>query len=144
VQQQIGGSHGASFIIVVLDNDIMLENSDAMATLQLTPTTLALHLTLGEKLAGLLRDLDVPRTSVRAVEVVHEPLRELRGLRAPGLAVPGIRKVGTWRRPGERTLVSVRKGQPAIRIRLEGARYDTLLVGTDDAPAIARSLTPAT
>jgi hypothetical protein len=114
-----------------------------MATLQLTPTTLALHLTRGEKIAGLLRDLEVPRTAVRAVEVVPEPLRELRGLRAPGLAVPGIRKIGTWRRPGDRTLVSVRKGQPAVRIRLEGTRFDTLLVGADDAAGLAAVLTGA-
>jgi hypothetical protein len=114
-----------------------------MATVQLTPATLTLHLTRGEKLAGLLRDLEVPRTAVRAVEVVQEPLQEMHGLRSPGLALPGIRKVGTWRRPGERTLVSVRKGQPAVRIRLEGARFDTLLVGTDDPAGLAAVLTPA-
>ncbi len=111
-----------------------------MADLRLTPTTLSLRLRRGEKIAGLLRDLDVPLTAVRGAEVVAEPLRGVRGLRAPGLALPGRRKIGTWRRPGERTLVCVRKGQPAVRVQLEGQRYTALLVGADDAAGLAAAI----
>jgi hypothetical protein len=39
--------------------------------------------------------------------------------------------------------VCVRKGQPAVRVRLDGARYDTVLLGADDAAALVRSLAPA-
>ena len=113
-----------------------------MATLQLTPSALSLRLTRGEKLAGLLRDVDVPRSAVRDVELVAEPLSAVRGLRAPGLALPGRRKVGTWRRRGERTLVAVRRGQPAVRVRLTGSRYESLLVGADDAAAVVAALHP--
>ncbi|MCF6508071.1 hypothetical protein E9549_11735 [Blastococcus sp. MG754426] len=111
-----------------------------MATLQLTPSTLSVHLTPGEKIAGLLRDVAVPRSAITEVEVVGDAVGATRGLRAPGLALPGVRKIGTWRRPGERMLVCVRRGQPAVRVRLDGQRYDTLLVGTDDAAAVADSL----
>jgi hypothetical protein len=114
-----------------------------MASLQLTPTGLTVRFTRAEKILGLVRDIDVPSTAVRSAEVVPEPLGGLRGLRAPGLALPGLRKVGTWRRPGERTLVCIRKGQPALRLRLDGGRYDTLVIGADDAAALARSLAPA-
>lgn len=114
-----------------------------MATVQLTPTTLTVRFTRAEKLGGLLRDIDVPRSAVRSAEVVAAPLVGMRGLRAPGLALPGLRKIGTWRRPGERTLVCVRRGEPAVRVRLEGARYDTLLLGTDDAAALAGALASA-
>jgi hypothetical protein len=111
-----------------------------MATLQVTPSTLALRLTRAEKIAGLLRDVDIPLSAVGEVEVVPDPLPAVRGLRAPGLALPGVRKIGTWRRPGDKTLVCVRAGRPAVRVRLEGQRYDSLLVGTDDAAALAATL----
>jgi hypothetical protein len=127
----------------MFDNVIDHENNGVMATMQLTPTHLTVRFTLAEKVAGLVRDVELPRAAVRSAEVVAEPLSEMRGMRAPGLALPGLRKVGTWRRAGERTLVCVRKGQPAIRVRLDGARYDTALLGTDDAAALAGALAPA-
>ncbi|WP_456611837.1 hypothetical protein [Blastococcus sp. SYSU DS0619] len=111
-----------------------------MATLQLTPSTLSVRLTRREKIAGLLRDVTVPLSAVREVDVVPDALAAARGLRAPGLGLPGLRKIGTWRRPGTRMLVCVRRGQPAVRIRLAGQDYDTLLVGADDAAAVAASL----
>ena len=108
-----------------------------MATLQLTDKILTVRLTRAEKFWGLLRDVEVPRSAVRDVEVVADGLAAARGLRAPGLGLPGRRKIGTWRRRGERSLVSVRAGQPALRIGLAGQRYDTLVIGTDGAAAIA-------
>jgi hypothetical protein len=114
-----------------------------MATLQLRPPVLSLRLTRGEKVAGLLRDVDVPLSAVREVEVLPDALAAARGLRAPGLGLPGVRKIGTWRGAGRRTLVCVRRGQPAVRVRLDGQRWDELLVGTDDAPAIAAALAAA-
>jgi hypothetical protein len=110
-----------------------------MATLTATPQTLSVTLTRSEKLWGLLRDLEVPRSAVRSVDVVPDGVAAARGLRAPGLGLPS-RKVGTWRRRGEKTLVSVRRGQPAVRVRLSGQRFDTLLVGADDAGALAGEL----
>jgi len=114
-----------------------------MAILQLTPTTLRVTFTLGEKVGGLVRDVEFPLAAIGDVEVLTHPLTDIRSLRAPGMAIPGLRKVGTWRRRGERTLVSVRAGQPALRVRLTGQRYDTLVIGTDDAAALAASLAGA-
>jgi hypothetical protein len=113
-----------------------------VATLRVAKGTLSVLLTSGEKIAGVLRDVDVPLNSVRDVEVVREPIASLRGVRAPGLRLPR-RAIGTWRRRGERTLVSIRRGQPAVRVRLEGARWDALLVGSDDADALAAAVAGA-
>ncbi len=114
-----------------------------MATVTTTPQTLHVSLTRAERVLGLLRDLEVPRSAVRAVEVVPDGLAAVRGLRAPGLGLPGLRLIGTWRRRGEKALVSVRRGQPAVRVRLTGQRFDTLLLGVDDPAAVARALSPA-
>jgi hypothetical protein len=108
-----------------------------MATLAVTDSTLGVRFTRAEKLSGWVRDTEAPRSAIRSVEVVTDALKAPRGLRAPGLGLPGLRKIGTWRAPGERTLVSVRRDQPALLVRLEGQRYDTWLIGADDAAMVA-------
>lgn len=112
-----------------------------MATIEVTPTTLHIRYTRGEKIGGLLRDLTVPRALVTDVSVEPDGLAAARGIRAPGLAIPGRRKIGTWRGRAQRTAVSVRRGQPAVRVRLEGHRFSQLLIGTPDARQIADRLT---
>jgi hypothetical protein len=73
--------------------------------------------------------------------VESDGISAARALRAPGLGVPGLRKIGTWRRRADgrtrRTAVSVRRGQPAMRIELRGTSWDQLLIGHDDARALA-------
>lgn len=114
-----------------------------MAAIEFTPASLSLRLTRFEKIAGLLRDVEMPRSAVVGAEVVAEPLRNLPGMRAPGLGLPGRRAIGTWRRRGQRTLVSVRRGQPAVLVHLTGVRWEALLVGDDRAAESAAALTPA-
>ena len=113
-----------------------------MATIETTTATLHVRLTRFEKVFGLLRDLEVPRSAVTAVEAVPAGLAAVRGLRAPGLGLPGVRAIGTWRRRGEKSYVSVRRNQPAVRIGLTGQRFDTVLIGADDAAEVAARLSP--
>ncbi|GAA3441624.1 alpha/beta hydrolase family protein [Planomonospora venezuelensis] len=108
-----------------------------MATMTVTGGELVLALDRGEKVAGLHGDIRVPLTAVRDVTVVENGVAGARGLRSPGLAVPGRTKVGTWRRPGNRAFVTVRRGVPAVRVSLSGAGYDELLVGDEHAAELA-------
>ncbi len=114
-----------------------------MTTILVSDDTLTVRLTRVSRIAGLLRDQVIPRSAVTSAEVVTDGLAAARGLRAPGLAVPGRRKIGTWRGRGGRRFVDVRRGQPALRLRLNGQRYDELLIGQDDAAALAALLAPA-
>ena len=114
-----------------------------MATVTTTPETLTVTLSRAERVLGLLRDLEVPLSAVQAVEVVPDGPTATRGLRAPGLALPGSRKIGTWRGREGTTLVSVRRGRPAVRVRLAGQRFDTLLLDVDDPAALAAALPAA-
>ena len=109
-------------------------------SMRVTDDKLELRFTRTEKALGVLRDVDVPLSAVRAVEVVPNGLSAPTGLRAPGYALPWSRKLGTWRRRGHKSLVDVRRDQPALRVRLAGQRYDELLVGSDDAERVAADL----
>jgi hypothetical protein len=114
-----------------------------MATIHINPDTLSVSFTRAEKIAGLLRDIEVPLTRIHAVAVENDGLRAARGIRAPGLALPGRRKIGTWRRRGRRTAVSVRVGEPALRITLGDDKYSELLIGTPAAAHLVSQLRAA-
>ena len=110
-----------------------------MASVTTTPTQLVVSFTPWEKLAGLVRDLTVDRSAVTSVEPLTDGVAAVRGLRAPGLGLPSVR-VGTWRRRGAKSLVSVRRHRPALRLRLTGAAYDEVLVSVPDPEAVAAAL----
>jgi hypothetical protein len=111
-----------------------------MTTVQVTPDALEVRLGPWEKVLGLLGDLRVPCSAVSDVEVVADGLGAPTGMRAPGLAVPGRIKLGTWRRRGSKQYVAVRAGEPALRVTLTGQRYESLLLGTPDANDLAGKL----
>ena len=111
-----------------------------MATLQIGDGVLGIRFTRGEKALGILRDVDLPLSQVSGVDVVADGLSAPTGFRAPGYAWPWRRKLGTWRRRGYKTLVDVRRDQPAVRLRLRGHRYDEMLLGRDDAESVAAAL----
>jgi len=111
-----------------------------MTTAQVHDTTLTVSFSAAEKLAGLLRDQHIPLAAIRAVEVVPDGLEAARGLRAPGLALPGRRKIGTWRSRSGTSLVAVHGHRPAVRLTVDGQRYASLLITVDAPEDLAASL----
>jgi hypothetical protein len=111
-----------------------------MAEIRLTDDELHVELTTREKIAGLHGDIRVPVTAVRDVRVEPDALAAVRGLRAPGLAIPGRTKIGTWRGRGARRFVVARRGVPAVRVTLGDVKPDELIVSTNDAEAVARTV----
>lgn len=103
-----------------------------MAGITLTDHDLIVELTRTEKVFGLLGDLRVPRAQIRSVESIDDAIAAPRGLRSPGLALPGRIKVGTWRSRGGRQYVVVRRGEPGIRLHLLGHRYDQVVLSVAD------------
>ncbi|WP_139416781.1 hypothetical protein [Agromyces laixinhei] len=79
------------------------------------------------------------------VEVLPGWTSEVLGVRS-GLVVSGYRKLGTFIHPaGMKRLVSMRRGEPVLRISLSGRRagceFDELLLSHPDATAIADGIT---
>jgi hypothetical protein len=111
-----------------------------MATITLTPQTLSVCFSRGEKVAGLLRSQRVPVSAVVRAEVVPDGLTAARGMRSPGLGVPGRRRVGTWRGLHGKRLICVRAGQPALRVSLTGQSWTEMLLDVDAPEQVAASL----
>lgn len=112
-----------------------------MAHLDITDDHVDVRLTRAEKFFALRGDYRFARRNVESVEVFDDGLDATKGLRAPGLGIPGMRRVGTWRSRDGKQLVSVRRNQPAVRITLTGERDRAVVIGVDDPTAIRTSLT---
>jgi uncharacterized protein len=111
-----------------------------MASLTLNDQQLLLELSTREKIAGLHGDIEIALSDVQDVRVEPDPIKAIRGIRAPGLAIPGRTKIGTWRGHGYRSFVVARRGVPAVRVGLATGKYDELLVSTPEAEQIADTL----
>ena len=100
-----------------------------MAQLDIAGDTLLVRFSLFEKVFGLIGDQRIPLSAVTEAHAETNGLRAVHGLRAPGLGMPGVRKIGTWRGRGTKTLVSVTHDQPALVLTLRGMRYDAMVIG---------------
>lgn len=113
-----------------------------MASVSVDGGELVVTLERNERFWGLLGDLRVPLTSVTAVEVVPDGRRAVHGIRAPGLGGTQ-RLIGTWRAKGDKQYVCVRRGQPAVKVTLDSERFQTVVIGIDDATEVAATIDAA-
>jgi len=109
-----------------------------MSEVRLDGETLTVHFTRGEKVLGVMGDLEVPRSAITSAALVQS-WSEVRGLKV-GLGIPGRRLLGTWHRRGHHQLVDLRRGEPAVRLGLRGSAYDEVLVRTPDAERLVAEL----
>jgi hypothetical protein len=109
-----------------------------MATVTREYDQLHIALSTGEKWAALRRsDLRIPLADIVRVDEVAEPFRLVRGLRAPGLAVPWRTRIGTWRSAGQKIFAVTHAHVPGIRIMLRGNEFTEILLSSEDAGAVA-------
>ena len=104
-----------------------------MASVEMTQDEILVRLSPREKLAGLHGNLRVPIAAVESVELEPDALAAVHGLRAPGLGLPGVVKIGTWRRRGSRSFVVARRGVPAVHLTLREGPHRELIVSVPDA-----------
>ncbi len=113
-----------------------------MADLVVEDAELVLRLSALEKVEALHGELRFPTAAVRGVEVLADAPGAVHGWRSPGTGIPGVVAVGTFRRAGSKTFavvhMSTRRG---VRVRLEGADYDELIVGCADPEAVIKDVT---
>lgn len=96
------------------------------------------------QLWGFTRRIHVPLAHVRGATADPGVMREPRGLRAPGLHIPGLATVGTFHRDGQRHFWDVRRGHRAIVVELTDERYDRLVLEVDDTRSVVDAINEAT
>jgi len=93
-----------------------------------------------EQLGALHADIRVPLRHVVHAEVVENPWRLLRGLRAPGTALPGLIMLGTSRRRGKKDFCAIYRGKPAVVVQLRDEAFDRLIVTGREAQLFAKRI----
>lgn len=112
-----------------------------MAELEIVGEDLVLRLSVFEKIAALRGDLRLPTSSIGTIDVATKPFGLVRGFRAAGLSIPRRVAIGTFRRMGSTRFI-VLKGskKPAVHITFTFGKIAGLVVGTDQAEALAQRL----
>lgn len=101
---------------------------------------LVVRLSAGERLEAVHRDVAVALTAIRSVEVVEDAMTYVHGLRL-GTGVPGTISVGTFTSTNAKIFAVIHHSQHrGVRIVLEGADYDEILISSDDAESLAASI----
>lgn len=113
-----------------------------MADLHVHPDRLEIHLTRAEKVLAVKRDdLVVPRDSIRSVAITEDPWIWIRGIRAPGAAVPLTLSLGTWKFHGGKDFLLIKgKQRAAVVIDLDGEEYSRIIVSTPHAARLIEAL----
>lgn len=110
---------------------------------------IVLRLSVGERIMAMHRNVRVPLSAVKNVDVVDKPIRRIRGLKPRNSKVLG----GYW--PGwfaygaffdgavrQRLFAAVNGRKPrGLEITLDGAKYTRLIVSLDHPDAAKTTLT---
>jgi len=109
-----------------------------MTEVELTESALVLHVQGMDRLWTLKSRLEIPLAHVVGAEVDPEVARGWhKGIRAPGIHVPGVITAGTFYQEGERVFWDVHDPDKTVVIHLKDERYAKLVIEVDDPPATA-------
>lgn len=109
-----------------------------MAELSWDGDELVVRLSALEKAEAAHGDIRVPASSVRDVEVLQDVVHAVHGLKFPGSRWPGKFAIGSFYTPGEtKTFAVVHHDTPrGLRVRLDDAAFDELVVGCGDPETV--------
>jgi len=93
-----------------------------------------------EKIEAVHGEVRVPLRSVTTVEVLDDAVGAVHGFRV-GTGVPGSVAIGTFRSRDAKIFAVVHHDTPrGVRVDLEDAPFDQLIVGCDDPEGVAAAL----
>jgi hypothetical protein len=104
---------------------------------------LVVKLSTLEKAEAAHGDVRVPFSAVRGVEVVDDAVHAVPGWKVIGAGWPGRFAIGTFSGGSEheKTFAAVHHDQPrGVKVQLEGAKFDLIVVSSEDPEAAISQL----
>jgi hypothetical protein len=115
-----------------------------MAEIEITPTSLVVHIRGADRFFALKSQLEVPLEHIASVDASAPEARQIwHGLRVAGTNLPGVITAGRFIQHGEWAFWDVHEPDKAIVIRLHDEHYAKLIVGVDDPAAVASAISRA-
>ncbi len=115
-----------------------------MADIEITPTSLVVHIRGADQFFALASRLEVPLEHVSSVDASPPEAQGVwHGLRLAGTNLPGLVTAGRFLQHGEWAFWDVHDPDRAIAIRLHDERYAKLIVGVDDPAATVAAIRAA-
>ncbi len=115
-----------------------------MAEIEITSTSLIVHVTGLDQLWALKSRLEIPLAHVVNAATATEIARAWwKGWRLPGTDVPGVITAGTFYKDGERVFWDVHDPAKAIVINLAHDKYAHLVIQVDDPEEAIAAITRA-
>ena len=115
-----------------------------MATIEITPTSLVVHVEGWDRILALKSEITIPLEHVVGVEQdLAEASVIYHGLKLPGTSIPGVMVAGSYLKSGEWSFWDVHDPRKAVILRLRDEHYGKVVVGVDDPEAAVRSVEAA-
>ncbi|HTV12690.1 MAG TPA: hypothetical protein VME20_12605 [Acidimicrobiales bacterium] len=112
-----------------------------MAELDRDGPDLVVRLSTLEKAEAAHGDVRVPMSTVRNIEIVDDAVHAVNAFtKTIGASWPGRFVIGTFRSDGKVFAVVHHSTPRGVKVTLEGANFDELLVGCNDPEATVRHL----
>ena len=110
-----------------------------MTTIELTDAELIVHIQGWDKVLSFKSEIRVPLAHVEGVAPASEELDASKGLRAPGISIPGL-TAGTFYAPDGRAFWDVHDPEKAIVIYLRHDTFTKLIVEVADPHVAVRDI----
>ena len=116
-----------------------------MTEIELTEDALIVHVLAWDRLWAFKSRIGVPLVHVSSAEVDPEIARRewWKGIKAPGTALPGVIKAGTFYQGRERVFWDVHDPDKTVVIQLRNERYSRLIGEVEDPSATVAAVKQA-
>ena len=115
-----------------------------MAKVELTSTSLIVHIQGADRFFAMKSQFEVPLQHIASVDSAADEARRVwHGLRVGGTNIPGVITAGRFVEHGEWAFWDVHDPQRAIAIHLRDESYAKLVVGVEDPAATSEAIRAA-